>query len=675
MAALVIVESPGKVKKLKEILGPEFFVAASVGHVRDLPSKESPGELVAGVGPDLAVRYVATDRGKEVLAKLKAMVGKADRVFLATDPDREGEAIAWHLADALKIRDAKRVTFNAISAPLVRAAVASPRPIDMDLVRAQEARRVLDRLVGYLVSPALSRGPAGPLSAGRVQTPAVRLVVERDREIAAFKPLQHYGVELLFPGGWQAQWDVTPHLPQGQEHLLDLRLAHAVAEVADVFVDAIEESVTRVPPAPPFTTSTLQQAASSRLKMKPKQTMELAQRLYEQGVITYHRTDSPNFGDEGLAVMTDQASAEQLATADAPRKWKAKDGAQEGHEAIRPTHPEHPSAGETEDERRLYQLIRSRALAAVMADAQFAVRMASLTGFAGGQQVRFVARGSTCITAGWKALYAADEDDGAAEAEQESKNPVPSMLVGTPCEALRGRVVTKVTKAPPRYKLASLVKALEQRGIGRPSTYAAILENITSRGYIQEDAKGFLTGSPIGQAIIDALAGSFQFAELEYTRELEDQLDQVAAGKAAYRAVVDDARQQLSRELQVLSSAPRPAGPAAAGPSCPDCGSTLRRLKGAKGFFWGCTGYPDCKATLPDEKGKPGQRKERTGAAPPPAEKCWCGKDLRRQTKAAKGKERGFDFFGCTGYPSCKLTYKVSPAGLPIVPPRRPDNE
>ncbi len=673
MASLLIVESPGKVKKLKEILGAEFQVAASVGHVRDLPSKESPGEIVAGVGADLAVRYVATDRGKDVLAKLKGMVAKADQVFLATDPDREGEAIAWHLADALNIRNARRVTFNAISAQLVRQAVAYPRGIDMDLVKAQEARRVLDRLVGFLVSPALSRGSAGPLSAGRVQTPAVRLVVERDREIAAFKPLQHYGVELLFPGGWQAQWDVKPHLADGQEHLLDLGLAHAVAQVTDVFVNAIEESVVRVPPAPPFTTSTLQQAASSRLKMKPKKTMDLAQRLYEQGAITYHRTDSPNFGAEGVGLMVAQAQAELLVIAEGPRKWKAKDGAQEGHEAIRPTHPEQLTAGETDEERMLYQLIRSRALAAVMADAQFAVRTASLTGFANGQQVQFVARGSTCITSGWKALYSVEEDDASPEADQESKNPVPSMLVGTPCEALSGRVVSKVTKAPPRYKLASLIKALEQRGIGRPSTYAAILENITSRGYIVEDSKGFLSGSRLGQSIVDALAGSFQFAELEYTRELEDQLDLVATGKAAYRSVVDDARQQLSRELQVLGASPRAPAPAPAGESCPDCGSALRRLKGSSGFFWGCCGFPSCKGTLPDEKGKPGKRKAPPAAAP--LEKCWCGRELRRQTKPAKGKERGFDFFGCTGYPACKMTYKVNPAGLPIVPPRRAENE
>ena len=334
-AKLLIVESPGKVKKLQGFLGPDWKVAASVGHVRDLPVKEM------GVSPpDFVLRYVPTDRGKDVLARLAALVKKADVVFLATDPDREGEAIAWHLADALKLKAFQRVTYAEITEKAVRAALAAPRGLDMALVRAQEARRALDRCCGYLVSGPLSSQAGTKLSAGRVQTPALRLVVEREREIKAFTSTTHYGAELTFErvdnitDGWKAAWNTKAFLPEGSEYLRDKALAGKAAEIRSLTVLDCVESESRAAPPAPFTTSSLQQSASNILKFSPKRTMELAQKLYEFGMITYHRTDSPNLSQEAIEMIRSLAERKGWPLPDAPRTWKAKAGAQEAHEAI-----------------------------------------------------------------------------------------------------------------------------------------------------------------------------------------------------------------------------------------------------------------------------------------------------------------------------------------------------
>jgi len=296
---LLIVESPGKVAKIQGILGSEYKVMASIGHVRDLPIKEMGVEP-----PDFRPQYVPTDRGKEVLAKLAVAVKKASSVYLATDPDREGEAIAWHLEDALKLTGAQRVTYTEITESAIKAALIKARQVDTSLVAAQEGRRVLDRLVGYMVSPVLSSQTGHNLSAGRVQSPAVRLVVERENEIQSFKVTVHYGVELVFDAvenitdGWKAIWlSKQGWLAEGQDYILDKAIAEKVATLRSLHVRDCQESESKAAPPPPFITSTLQQAASSVLKFNPKRTMALAQRLYESGHITYMRTDSPNLSD------------------------------------------------------------------------------------------------------------------------------------------------------------------------------------------------------------------------------------------------------------------------------------------------------------------------------------------------------------------------------------------
>ncbi|EPL0286180.1 type I DNA topoisomerase [Proteus mirabilis] len=659
MTTLVIVESPGKVKKISALLGAGYKVAASVGHVRDLPRKET------GIAPpNFQLAYEPTERGRDVLARLKKEVAQAESVILATDPDREGEAIAWHLADALNLKNPRRVTFSAITKAAIEAAIAAPRDIDMALVRAQEARRALDRIVGYRVSPELSNMAGQALSAGRVQSPAVRLVVDRERAIAAFKVTEHYGAELVFANEdgtkWKAAWDTKPHLQAGDEYLMDDELAKRVAEIRAVTVASFEDSEKGRAPAAPFTTSTLQQVAGKKLKLKPKRTMELAQRLYEQGAITYHRTDAPNMDAAGQEDIANYAKSVGLALAEKPRKWKAKDGAQEGHEAIRPTHAADLEAGETDEEKALYKLIWQRAVASQLADAIYAVRTVTLDGDAQGLAVKFNASGRTVTSPGWMAVYS---DDTEEDEEAAASNPIPALSDGDELTAESGRMLTKKTKPPARFTESTLVAEMERMGIGRPSTYAAILENISGRSYVTTDAKGYLIPSEIGASVRDALVGRFKFAELDYTRGLEEQLDMIAEAKADYLPVVSAAWAALDDELGQLSTANIPVAH-----PCPACGKALSRRKGQYGFFWSCTGWPECDTKLPDNKGKPGERK----APPPPSGiPCpKCGKDLARRQGVSKPKAKGqkgrpYDFYSCTGYPKCDATYQTGEDGKP----------
>lgn len=596
-AKLLILESPGKVKKVQEILGSGWKVAASVGHVRDLPVKEM------GVSaPDFKPKYIPTDRGKDVLSRLAVLVKNAEAVYLATDPDREGEAIAWHIQDALKPKDAKRVTYAEITEKAIKAALDAPRSIDMALVAAQEGRRVLDRFCGYMVSSPLSNAAGEKLSAGRVQSPAVRLVVEREREIQDFRSTTHYGAELTFENvdnitdGWKATWLVKPWLPDsadGQEYLLDKELAEKAAALRSLEVLDCKESESRAAPPAPFTTSSLQQAASNALKFTPKQTMQLAQRLYEQGAITYMRTDSPNLSQDAVDAIRTFCEGQGWPLVEKPRAWKLKEGAQEAHEAIRPTHIEIEESGETAEEKALYRLIRLRALASQLEDAVYAVRVLQLAADLEGKQALFESKGRTLLSQGWKILTAEDMATEDTEDFAEPENPVPAMKPGTRPTALTGTVLTKKTKPAARFTEASLIRELENRGIGRPSTYAAILDTIMSRGYVKIE-KRFLMPTPLGVMVVDGLCGNFSFVEYEFTRTMEQALDDIAAGKADYRALVSKAHARLEQELRAFARA--------TGKVCEKCGKPMvRRVKkpskdGKGGYdFWGCTGRPECK--------------------------------------------------------------------------------
>ena len=659
---LFIVESPGKVQKIQQFLGTEYKVMASVGHVRDLPVK------VMGVEPpDFRPQYVPTDRGKHVLAKLATAAKNASIVFLATDPDREGEAIAWHLEQALHLHDAQRITYTEITETAIKAALNKACSVDKSLVAAQEGRRVLDRLVGYIVSPALSNQAGHRLSAGRVQSPSLRLVVEREREIRNFKVTVHYGVEMIFESvenitcGWKAIWQPKHGwLAEGQEYILDKAVAERVATLRNLnVVDCLESENKVIPPAP-FITSTLQQAASSSLKFSPKKTMELAQKLYEGGHITYMRTDSPNLSTEAITEIRSWAGQHDFPLPPSPRIWKSKAGAQEAHEAIRPTHIEIEEAGDNDAEKALYRMIRLRAIASQLEDAVFAVRTVLLAGEIDGRTASFEAKGRTLIQSGWKAFVAADQTED-PETEPDPDNQVPKLEPGRMATVREAKLLTKKTKPQARFTEASLIKELERRGIGRPSTYAAILDNITSREYLKIE-KRFLVPTPSGEKVVDALTGRFGFLDYDFTKRLEDKLDLVAEGKAEYLAVVTAAHKQIINELRTFIDA--------TSQKCPDCGKPLRHMvradsKEKKGYdFWSCSGYPDCKVTFDTVDGKPGTRREEKTPAPVSEHNCPdCGKPLvHRAGKSKAGKP--YDFFSCSGFPKCKSSFNTKDGKL-----------
>ena len=607
---LLIVESPSKTKKIRAILGPGWNVQACFGHVRDLPLHE-----MGLAPPDFKPQYEILERAAAHLDKLKAMAQSAARVYLATDPDREGEAIAWHLQAALKLKSPERVCFHEITDKAVKAAVQAPRKIDLQRVAAQEARRALDRLVGYMVSPELCRRMDGKLSAGRVQSPALRLVVEREREIERFKALKHFGVTLFFDGpagDWWAHWLVKPLLPEGEEYWTDEAFARRVAAVRKLVVVGCRDHERRFEPPAPFTTSTLQQAASAKLNMNPKQTMDLAQALFEQGLITYMRTDSPNLSEEAVADIRGYCQANQLPLSEKPRAWQAKASAQEAHEAIRPTHVAQRTGGNGAAERSLYALIWQRAVASQMAAAVYDVRQAVMESVEAldGKTLRFGAKGEKLKFAGWLALSGGDAAD---EGEYEGRdNPVPPLKAGDRLTAKDAKLVEKKTEPPRRHTQAGLVKALERLGIGRPSTYAATMEGLLRRGYVEVKGKT-MQPTEIGKAVVDALKPAFSFLAYEFTAQMEDKLDEIALGRLQYRDVVAETHALLEQEIGLwLGASRRFSGPkaeidkTAPAHACPQCGKPMRRINGKKGWFWGCSGFRDgCKQTLDDKAGQP----------------------------------------------------------------------
>jgi DNA topoisomerase I len=599
---LMIVESPNKVAKIGGILGADWKVAASVGHIRDLPNKD-----IGVHAPAFKPEYVYTDRGESVTQRLTQLADRAEMVYLATDPDREGEAIAWHVKEALNLKNYQRVTFTAITPDVIFSALDKPRKIDNDLVKAQEARRVLDRLVGYQVSRPLSDIAGKPgLSAGRVQSPAVRIVVERERAILNFKETKHFGAEVSFDGGaWRAQWNTKPFLEGEDEYILDEQLALRAAACREFVVTSASRKTAYEAPKAPFTTSTMLQAASVTLGFNPDMTGKLAQELFAAGLITYHRTDSQNFADEALAEIRSFASGSGWPLPAKARKWKSKESAQEAHEAIRPTHLENRHAGASPQEQALYDLIWMRAVASQLADAEYSVTTLTLESGKDADTFMFVAKGRTLTAPGWKALTPTDAADEDSDESGEDDNKVPLLREESKKQADSGRVLNKATKAPPRYTEASLIKQLERIGVGRPSTYAAILKNIIAREYLKISKK-YLVPTAIGYQVVDSLVGNFLFMEYGFTKNLEEELDNIAEGKADYVQVVTLANDQILKELAhvraTVPSASRSAsangagssGPADGIATCPVCKQgRIRQQKNddPSKSFWGCTGF------------------------------------------------------------------------------------
>jgi DNA topoisomerase-1 len=646
----MIVESPNKTKKLESILGDGWKVVASVGHVRDLPLNE-----MGFTAPDFVPGYVLTEKGEKVVKNLRQIVKTADSVYLATDPDTEGEAISWHLKEVLNLKSYKRVTFNAINESVVLEGLSKARLIDDEKVASQEGRRVADRMIGYTVSPALSlKTGISNLSAGRVQSPAVRLVVENERAIQLFKPTNHFGAQAQFDG-WVANWDTKPYLIGENEYILDEALANEAAACRKFTVIEAESKNARRAPPSPFRTSTLQQAGSVQLRFNPDKTMQLAQNLFAAGHINYHRTDAQNFDETTISLIREFATSKGWPLPEKPRKWKSVEGAQEGHEAIRPMHLEVDEAGDTEEEKKLYRLIWQRAIASQLADAEYKVNTLQLSASHADKTFAFKASGRVLVKAGWKILM---EKDGASEEDEDAKadadGQVPLLQKGAAVVAETAKVLALKTKAPSRYSLASLIAKLEALGIGRPSTYASILKNITGRGYIVEES-GRLKATPLGMNLVISLIKSgFSFIEYRFTSELEKKLDRIANGSAAYRDVVREVHAVLSKEVEGMQVEMEPAH------ACPECKKPLRRLKGANGFFWGCSGFNEtgCKVSMDDVKGKPVARK----AVEMSEYKCGdCGKPLIHRVK--KG---AYDFWACSGYPACKKSYE-NKGGKPLL--------
>ncbi len=654
---LIIVESPTKARTIKKFLPPRFAVKASVGHVRDLPKST----LGVDLEHDFAPRYLTIKGKGDVIKELKTAVKAASDVFLATDPDREGEAIAWHLAELLKLESPKRIELHEITKEAALRAIDSAHAIDMDRVNAQQARRILDRLVGYKISPLLWAKVRGGLSAGRVQSVAVKLIVDREREIGAFVPREYWTVAALLakendPQAFTAELfaidgekaDITSG---GQADRIVADLEHALFSVS-----AVKQREVRRNAAAPFTTSTLQQEASRKLKFRVRKTMQTAQSLYEgidlgsegtQGLITYMRTDSIRIADsarDAAKAFVEATYGREFHGGD--KQFKMREGAQDAHEAIRPTSvertPESLSGVLKRDELRLYQLIWERFVASQMAAAIYDQTSVDIEAKPQ-RDVRYLFRasGSVLKFAGYTAVYEEGKDDVAPDAGAKgAKAPRVLLPALAAADALDNRGVEPkqhFTEPPPRFTEATLVKALEENGIGRPSTYSSIVETIQARQYVEQVDRRFRP-TEIGMAVNDLLAEHFRdIMDLAYTAKMESELDQVEDNKLDWVAVLrqfyvpfEHDLEEAERKLPKVEVRDEPTDEI-----CANCGRPMVIKTGRFGRFISCTGYPECKTTKPILKD--------TGAI--------CPKDggmiVERKSR------RGRTFYGCANYPAC----------------------
>ena len=655
---LVIVESPSKAKTIGKYLGNDYTVKASMGHLRDLPKSKMGVDLEH----DFTPQYQPV-RGKEELIKeLKKAASQADTVYLATDPDREGEAISWHLKELLNLPDEKthRVTFNEITRKVVQDSIAHPRDIDYNLVDAQQARRILDRIVGYELSPLLWKKVRRGLSAGRVQSVATRMVVDRENEIRAFQPREYWSLDVTLnrvgkPGSFVAHY-------YGEDKKRELaNQAETQAVIDDITgreftVTNVKKAEKKRSSAPPFTTSTLQQEASRKLNMTPKKTMMVAQQLYEGvdvegegtlGLITYMRTDSLRLSDEAMAAAADfiRARYGESYYYGKFHVYKTKAGAQDAHEAIRPTHVElDPDAirhSLTPDQYKLYKLIWSRFLASQMANAVFDT--VSIDTDCMGH--RFRSSHQSMRFAGFIAVYEEGRDD---EAEAVG-SPLPDLQVGE--KALPSKIEKEqhFTQPPARYTEATLVKAMEEKGVGRPSTYAATISTIEDREYVEKQDKR-LSPTPLGEIVTGLMVERFKdIIDVEFTANMESRLDAVEEGKQHWKALLADFYKGFSRELkdaeEALEGVRLKVPEEETDEICELCGRKMVIKMGRFGKFLACPGFPECRNTKPLVERMPGR-----------CPKCGSGM-LKRKSK------RGFAYYACEKGAECGfMTWDVPTA-------------
>ncbi|GAB4477584.1 MAG: type I DNA topoisomerase [Anaerolineae bacterium] len=675
---LVIVESPAKARTIENYLGKDYRVRASVGHVRDLLKSQ----LSVDVEHDFAPRYRVPNDKREVVKELKAAAARAKEIYLATDPDREGEAIAWHLIHAAEIDESRvrRVVFYEITKPAVRAAFENPRSIDMNLVDAQQARRVLDRLVGYELSPLLWKKVRPRLSAGRVQSVAVRLIVEREREIQEFVPEEYWTIDADLAR--QAERDLPDrrsfrarlvrihgeeaHIPSEEA----VRPILADLEQSEYIVNKVQRGQRARKPLPPFTTSTMQQEASRRLGFTARRTMRVAQQLYEGvdignggavGLVTYIRTDSTNVSAQAQQEAREyvlRQLGEKYLPETPPVYGRASKTAQEAHESIRPTSVERtPSSLKpylSRDQYRLYRMIWLRFMASQMADAIYDTIRVDIRAGVPGQRngarpYELRASGSSLRFPGFLAIYggaAAEADEESSEIEQM----FPDLQDDDLLDLLALIPEQRFTQPPSRYTEATLVKTLEEYGIGRPSTYAPILNTIQQRGYVDREGKALIP-TEIGMVVNDLLVKYFpEIVDVGFTAAMEADLDQIAEGEKEWVPVVRKFYEPFKAEVDwARKNVPSVSlGTEEIGRDCPLCGSPLVIRHGRYGKFIGCSDFPTCRYTEP--------WLERIGVTCP---QCGGGEVVRRKTR------KGRTFYGCSNYPECDFTSWKRPLATP----------
>ncbi len=716
---LVIVESPAKARTIERYLGPDYRVLASYGHVRDLPENPGKGKFGVDVDHDFEPEYVISDDRRKQVNDIEKAAKGSDQVYLATDLDREGEAIAWHVAEAAHVPPEKtlRVTFNEITESAIKDAFAHPRQIDMDLVDAQQTRRIVDRLVGYTLSPLLSRKVRGGLSAGRVQSVAVRLVVEREREITAFTAREYWTIQAILATAAGEKFPAEVVRIDGAA--LDVG-DEQTAERHRAAIEALHPSVTKVgtrtqkrSPAPPFTTSTLQQEASRRLSFSPRRTMSIAQRLYEGietgegqvGLITYMRTDSTAIAGvamgEAREVIGERYGPEFTMPKGRVYKTKSK-GAQEAHESIRPTSfrrdPDSVAGSLKPEELRLYRLIWQRALASQMAPKELETTTIELAD----DVYELRASATKVLFDGFARVYTEGRDDDATADDDEETGKLPALVAGDTTTVDEVTPTQHFTEPPPRFTEATLIKALEEHGIGRPSTYAATISTITDRGYVRvEDRR--LHPELVAEIVTDLLVEHFgDYVDVEFTARMEEELDEIARGEREWvpllrafygplRDRVDEKRRELKRSDftteatdEVCSeghpmvirlgrngrflacslypehkeSRPLPGDEPppqeGTGEVCPKCGEgTLVGKNGRFGPFVGCSRYPDCDYIKKD--------------GPPPPDplpfEVICPKNKDGHLVPRRARRTGNVFWGCSNYPRCDFTTNNEPLG------------
>ncbi len=655
---LVIVESPSKAKTIGKYLGPDYTVKASMGHLRDLPKSTMGVDIDA----DFAVEYLPLETKAELIDELKKAAKKSEKVYLATDPDREGEAISWHLKELLELPDSKacRVTFNEITQKVVTESIANPRAIDYDLVDAQQARRVLDRIVGYQLSPLLWKKVRRGLSAGRVQSVATRLVVDRENEIRAFVPREYWYIDAKLrllgkPGTFTARYYGSP---KKQELETEEQVDGILRDIQGkpFTVTGVKRADKKRSAAPPFTTSTLQQEASRKLNMQPKRTMAVAQQLYEGvdvagegtlGLITYMRTDSLRLSDEAMA----SAASFIKNRYGAPyyygkfHVFKTKSGAQDAHEAIRPTHveldPDRIQGSLTREQYRLYKLIWSRFLASQMANAVYdTVSIDTQCGDhvfrSSHQSIKF---------AGFLAVYEESVDDE----EEATGTPLPSLEQGDTANADSVEKSQHFTQPPARYTEASLIKAMEEKGVGRPSTYAATVSVIQDREYVNKVEKR-LVPTPLGEVVTGLMVERFRdVIDVEFTAHMENSLDDVEAGNRNWKDLLHEFyegfHQQMVDAEKALEGTRLKVPDEVSEEICEVCGRNMVVKIGRFGKFLACPGFPECKNTKPIVEKMPGRCPK-------------CGSTiLKRKSK------RGYAYYGCERGAECGfMTWDVPTA-------------